>query len=101
MYLPDAELATVPDGTVGELYAGGLGLAHGYLNSPELTAGRFVRNPFFSAAPGERLYRTGDLASSGPDGTREFHGRVDDQIKIRGFRIEPASRPPGSPSTSK
>jgi amino acid adenylation domain-containing protein len=89
VYLLDAQMAPVPDGTVGELYAGGLGLADGYLNSPELTAERFVRNPF-SPVPGERLYRTGDLAARSADGILEFHGRVDRQVKIRGFRVEPA-----------
>ncbi|WP_078868631.1 non-ribosomal peptide synthetase [Streptomyces sp. NRRL B-1347] len=87
-HLLDERLRPVADGTVGELYAGGRGVAHGYWGLPAATAERFVPDPF-SGTPGARLYRTGDLALRRPDGVLEFHGRVDDQVKIRGFRVEP------------
>ena len=87
MYIVDAEMRPVPVGTEGELCIGGIQVARGYLNRPELTAERFVDDPF-SGRPGDRLYRTGDLARYMPDGNIEFLGRSDFQVKIRGFRVE-------------
>lgn len=88
IYLLDSEMQPVPVGQPGELHVGGDGLARGYFNRPELTAAKFVRNPF-SSEPGARLYKTGDRARYLPDGNIEYLGRLDHQIKLRGFRIEP------------
>ncbi|HKB56962.1 MAG TPA: amino acid adenylation domain-containing protein, partial [Lacunisphaera sp.] len=87
VFILDAALQPVPAGVPGELYAGGDGLARGYLNQPELTREKFVPHPF-SARPGACLYRTGDRARWRTDGSIEFLGRIDRQVKIRGFRVE-------------
>ena len=86
IHILDNELRSVPPGTTGEIYVESSHLARGYVNCPDLTAERFVANPFVT---GGRLYRTSDLGRYLPDGDIEFIGRVDDQVKIRGFRVEP------------
>ncbi|AFZ11270.1 amino acid adenylation domain protein [Crinalium epipsammum PCC 9333] len=107
LYILDANLQPVPVGVLGELHIGGAGLSRGYLNRPELTAEKFISNPFLTSplqgegnitppsllgkwagGLGSYLYKTGDLARYLPDGTIEFFGRIDHQVKIRGFRIE-------------
>ncbi|MBD3307336.1 amino acid adenylation domain-containing protein, partial [candidate division KSB3 bacterium] len=87
IYIVDAAFQPVPVGVPGELYIGGVNLARGYFARPELTAEKFVPNPF-SQVPGSRLYATGDLARFLPDGTIDYLGRIDHQVKIRGFRVE-------------
>jgi amino acid adenylation domain-containing protein len=87
LYILDAHLQPVPVGIPGELYIGGVQVARGYLNRRELTAEKFIPDPF-SAVPGARLYRTGDLARYLPGGEIEYLGRTDHQVKIRGLRVE-------------
>jgi len=88
VYLLDPDLTPVPVGVPGELHIGGVGVAQGYLNHPQLTAQKFIRD-IFSDDPTARMYKTGDLARYLPNGEIEFVGRRDNQVKIRGFRVEP------------
>src|SRR5205807_10368750 len=88
VYLLDVRLQPVLDGSTGEIYIGGPGVARGYLQRPDLTAERFVPDPFSQEA-GQRLYRTGDSARTRDKGELDYLGRLDHQIKLRGFRIEP------------
>src|SRR5262249_45596125 len=87
VYVLDSHLALLPLGAIGELCVGGEGVGEGYLNDPELTSGKFVKDPFNKH--GGRLDRTGDPVRYQPSGNLEFIGRIDHQVKIRGFRIEP------------
>jgi amino acid adenylation domain-containing protein len=87
LHILDSKLRPLPPGVPGELHIGGLGLARGYRNRPELTAERFIPDPF-SREPGARLYKTGDVARSRSGGLIEVQGRIDHQVKIRGYRIE-------------
>ena len=88
LFLLDRDFFPVPLGVPGALYIGGFQLARGYLGRPDLTAERFIPNPFARIARSARLYRTGDLARCLPDGSIEYLGRIDHQVKIRGFRVE-------------
>ncbi len=92
-YILDSNFAPLPFGAIGELYVGGAGLARGYLNHPELTAEKFIANPFQTLEEkrfglNERLYKTGDLAAYLPNGNLKYEGRIDFQVKLRGLRIE-------------
>ncbi|WP_158557064.1 non-ribosomal peptide synthetase [Mucilaginibacter conchicola] len=85
IYILDENKNNLTDGEIGEIFIGGVGVAQGYLNRPELNAERFIDNPF---TEGEKIYRTGDLAKLKPDGDIVYLGRIDHQVKVRGYRIE-------------
>ncbi len=87
LFILDHDLKLVQRGTIGEIFIGGISLARGYISKPDLTADKFIPNPF-SDREGERLYRTGDLGRFTKEGVIEYIGRVDEQVKVRGFRIE-------------
>jgi len=89
LYILDEKLDRVPAGAPGELYVSGAGLARGYVNAPDLTAERFLPNPF-STTSGARMYKTGDVVRVNNEGLLDFIGRADQQIKVSGFRVEPA-----------
>src|SRR6185295_14947099 len=88
IYVLDPRLEPAPTWVAGEIAIGGASVARGYLGRPDLTAERFLPDPW-SERPGGRLYRTGDLGRCREEGVFEFLGRIDDQVKIRGFRVEP------------
>src|SRR5206468_3956654 len=88
LHILDRHGEPVPAGVAGEIHVGGAGVARGYLHRPDLTAPRFMADPF-ADDPGARLYRTGDLARRRVDGDIEYCGRIDQQVQLRGFRIEP------------